>query len=86
MRAQGIKSRICGLSANDMEQKFLTAGADLFLQKPFPCKPDELRKELIRILHFERPEHVQYLLDRVARRNTCSTIGMDGSEGSTKDY
>ena len=49
LRSQGVKSRICGLSANDMERQFLAAGADFFLQKPFPCKSDELRRALIRI-------------------------------------
>lgn len=50
LRSQGVKARICGLSANDMERNFLASGADFFLQKPFPCKPDELRRELIRIV------------------------------------
>jgi CheY-like chemotaxis protein len=42
LRAQGVTSRICGLSANDMEKPFLAAGADLFWVKPFPCKREAL--------------------------------------------
>ena len=33
---------ICGLSANDIEEAFLLAGADMFWIKPFPCKKEEL--------------------------------------------
>lgn len=50
LRHRGIKSRICGLSANDMEEDFLNAGADAFLFKPFPCKKDELTEALCRVL------------------------------------
>jgi CheY-like chemotaxis protein len=53
LRARGINSTICGLSANDIESAFLSAGADTFLMKPFPCKDDELRFELGRILQLE---------------------------------
>jgi len=41
MRAKGVKSVICGLSANNIEEQFLEAGADAFLLKPFPCKVEE---------------------------------------------
>jgi signal transduction histidine kinase/CheY-like chemotaxis protein len=54
LRAQGITATICGLSANDVEKSFLEAGADSFLMKPFPCKPDALRKELVRIVNTDR--------------------------------
>lgn len=50
LRSRGIKSRICGLSANDLEDDFLKVGADFFLLKPMPCKKDELTKELCRIV------------------------------------
>ena len=46
MRARGVTSRICGLSANDMQSAFLEAGANAFLQKPLPCKPDALSRAL----------------------------------------
>ena len=51
MRAQGVTSKICGLSANNLEEEFLSAGADSFLLKPFPCEKDELRAELLRVLY-----------------------------------
>lgn len=50
LRRMGIKSRLCGLSANDKEQEFLEAGADAFLFKPFPCDPVALSSELCRVL------------------------------------
>jgi len=43
LRAKGVESIICGLSANDISEAFLDAGADAFVLKPFPCKEDELR-------------------------------------------
>ena len=45
-----VKSVICGLSANNIEEGFLSAGANAFLVKPLPTKPDELNGELYRIL------------------------------------
>ena len=51
LRAKGVKSVICGLSANDLEQQFLDAGANTFLFKPFPCEKEQLEQELIRILY-----------------------------------
>lgn len=50
LRAKGVSCQLCGLSANDVEVEFLEAGADSFIFKPFPCKKDELKKELLRIL------------------------------------
>jgi hypothetical protein len=38
MRSKGVKSIICGLSANDVEDQFLNSGANYFMYKPFPCK------------------------------------------------
>jgi CheY-like chemotaxis protein len=54
LRAKGMNCIICGLSANNLEGAFLSAGADTFLIKPFPCKDDELRLELGRILQLNR--------------------------------
>jgi CheY-like chemotaxis protein len=69
LRAKGVTSRICGLSANDMEKPFLRNGANGFLIKPFPCTKDPLTRDLLRIL-YEEPDLVH---------ETCSTI----SGGST---
>jgi signal transduction histidine kinase/CheY-like chemotaxis protein len=49
LRAKGIGATICGLSANDMEETFVKAGADCFMFKPFPCEANALKDELIRI-------------------------------------
>jgi signal transduction histidine kinase/CheY-like chemotaxis protein len=51
LRSMGVTSLICGLSANDMEEAFFTAGAEAFMMKPFPCKPAALTKELVRVLN-----------------------------------
>ena len=50
MRTAGYQGILCGLSANDMEQGFLAAGADAFMIKPFPCKPEQMIPELKRVL------------------------------------
>ncbi|KAL7564266.1 hypothetical protein ACA910_014331 [Epithemia clementina (nom. ined.)] len=51
MRVRGVKSRICGLSANDKEIEFLNVGADAFAFKPFPCAHAALMAELLRVLY-----------------------------------
>lgn len=51
LQSSGVTCRICGLSANDLEEQFLDAGADSFLMKPFPCDPEQLKRELVRILN-----------------------------------
>jgi signal transduction histidine kinase/CheY-like chemotaxis protein len=43
LRAKGFKNRICGLSANDLEQSFISAGADCFVLKPIPCETSLLK-------------------------------------------
>jgi hypothetical protein len=64
-----------------MEDKFLRAGADFFLQKPFPCKPDDLRKELARIVHSKRPLQVEEALERFTLHSISSTCcDMDDSD------
>ena len=50
MRSKAIKSIICGLSANDLRDAFIQAGADDFILKPMPCKVDDLRAVLFRLL------------------------------------
>jgi len=50
LRTKGVTSTICGLSANHMENEFLSAGADWFLLKPIPCKKEDLERELLRLL------------------------------------
>jgi signal transduction histidine kinase/CheY-like chemotaxis protein len=50
LRAKGFKSTICGLSANDIEQSFMSAGADCFILKPIPCDRSRLEAVLDEIL------------------------------------
>ena len=50
MRASGVQSIICGLSANELGEVFQNAGADAFLLKPFPCKEPELVPFLSKLL------------------------------------
>ena len=47
---ESVKSTICGLSANDIQQAFLDAGSNYFMMKPFPCGKEALRKELVRVV------------------------------------
>lgn len=50
MRARGIiDCSVCGLSANDLEHEFKTAGADYFVLKPLPCEKNALIAGVIRI-------------------------------------
>jgi CheY-like chemotaxis protein len=49
LRASGVECIITGLSANDLESAFIDAGANAFTMKPFPCKPQALKAELLRI-------------------------------------
>ena len=50
MRARGVVSIVCGLSANDLRQPFLDVGADGFMIKPFPTTEEELHQELRQLL------------------------------------
>jgi len=50
MRSRGVESVICGLSANDMELRFIENGANAFMFKPFPCEKEELTSEIIKVL------------------------------------
>ena len=50
MRAQGVTSCICGLSANVMEESFIKVGANGFIQKPFPCEKVTLTNEILRVV------------------------------------
>ena len=50
LRSRNVDSRICGLSANDMREAFLSAGADHFMMKPFSTDVDGLRVDMCRAL------------------------------------
>ena len=50
LRAKGVKSLICGLSANDMKETFMENGADDFIMKPIPCDESTLRTVLRRLV------------------------------------
>jgi CheY-like chemotaxis protein len=55
LRAKGVTAKICGLSANDVEDLFIEAGADSFMIKPFPCKKEALQQELVRVVFSKQP-------------------------------
>lgn len=48
MRAMGFTGLICGLSANDLRQDFMDAGADSFILKPWQGK-EMLKAELVKL-------------------------------------
>jgi CheY-like chemotaxis protein len=54
LRAKGFKNRICGLSANDLEQFFISAGADCFVLKPIHWESSLLEGVLDGILRSDR--------------------------------
>ncbi|KAL7564548.1 hypothetical protein ACA910_013949 [Epithemia clementina (nom. ined.)] len=62
LRARGVSSIICGLSANNVETGFLEAGGDSFIFKPFPTEASALRNELIRVL--QSAEHRVHLFQK----------------------
>jgi CheY-like chemotaxis protein len=59
LRANGVTSRICGLSANDIEMEFFDAGANAFMFKPFPCDKASMTNALRKIL-FEDDRRSSY--------------------------
>jgi CheY-like chemotaxis protein len=69
-RAKGVTSVICGLSANNLESSFLKSGADAFMLKPFPCKPDELHALFYKILNTENKWSVERSLRLVVSEGT----------------
>jgi CheY-like chemotaxis protein len=50
LRAKGFKNTSCGLSANDIEQLFVSAGADCYILQPVPCDRSTLESVLDGIL------------------------------------
>jgi CheY-like chemotaxis protein len=67
LRSKGVTSIIRGLSANDIESSFLDDGANAFVLKPFPSKPDELKRCLARIL-----QHYSVSLEKSSASSSCS--------------
>ena len=56
LRSKGVKSKICGLSANEMGDDFFAAGANAFVCKPLPTKKVLLQQILCEILLGYAPE------------------------------
>ena len=50
LREKGITSKICGLSANNLKDAFMKAGANHFILKPMPCKPNDMKQLLFKLL------------------------------------
>ena len=55
MRARGIQSILCGCSANDLEETFLKAGADLFVCKPMATDQTDLKQFMLQALKKRKP-------------------------------
>ena len=49
LRARNVSATICGLSANDLEDAFIGAGADFFILKPMPCEQRALKQKLFEL-------------------------------------
>lgn len=55
LRSKGIKTIICGLSANDLGDDFMAAGADSFILKPIPCDANRIKTYAVsNHLHIQR--------------------------------
>lgn len=50
LRSKGVKSKICGLSANEIANDFFAAGSNAFICKPLPAQQDILRTVLYELL------------------------------------
>jgi hypothetical protein len=79
LRALGVQSVICGLSANDVEQGFLLNGANFFMFKPLPCDKDGLRTSLRNLLYKSPPE------DKDASENPNQMIVRFGANVNISD-
>jgi len=88
MRAKGVDSIICGLSANDVEMRYFEAGADAFMLKPFPCKKDALTWELIQIIKNSKRLHPDLLLNvsegRIQPVNRQETVSTTSNASTTQ--
>lgn len=92
LRSRGVTSRICGLSANDMEDAFLEAGADMFLLKPLPCKPNALYDVLRQILRNnnnkgisnEPPSTEMDFVSKHSKKSTPSSLHESDEETTTE--
>ena len=50
LRDKGVESRICGLSANTLEDSFLNAGTDCVLLTRLPCQTEALRQVILSMI------------------------------------
>jgi CheY-like chemotaxis protein len=85
MRSKGVRSRICGLSANDVEEGFLSNGADAFMFKPFPCKKEQLERELHHLLHISRHSQHAGMTTSYNVSDDVSTRRPEGLDGSREN-
>jgi signal transduction histidine kinase len=83
MRAMGVPARICGLSANDVQHGFEDAGANAFMFKPFPTKPEAMKLELTRILAC-RPEDGTKADDRLGFQKPRESLPDDNQTSSLR--
>ena len=74
LRAKGVNCRICGLSANDMEDQFLKAGADFFIMKPIPTNKDAMVAELCHLLSGDRHYLPRRLSSGLGTARSASTF------------
>ena len=66
MRANGVNSIVCGLSANDPGEGFQKAGADAFVLKLFPSKESELVPLLGKLLREHKRPTLVDVEDNIA--------------------
>lgn len=84
LRAKGVKSIMCGLSAMDCQKAFLEAGADCFHVKPFPCEKDALVTELVKILGLD--DHTESETTDVSNPRVCLGVAEKKKSSSTEFF
>jgi CheY-like chemotaxis protein len=92
LRSKSVKSAICGLSANNLGESFVEAGANVFHMKPFPVKPEILLPFLNDLLtkrntvNIEVQQQQQQQRDHAARSSSTQvpSVVSDTTEGSSK--
>jgi CheY-like chemotaxis protein len=83
LRSKGVKSAICGLSANNLGESFVEAGANAFHMKPFPVKPGILLPFLNDLLTKRNTVNIEVQQQR-SSSTQVPTVVSDTTEGSSK--
>jgi signal transduction histidine kinase/CheY-like chemotaxis protein len=82
LRSQGCDSRICGLSANDVETAFLNAGADFFITKPIPAGKEGLTRVLRHVVLGKRHWKPKVIAFQTASLSPTKAIPLEAADAN----